>query len=157
MVEPFSKSQWITTLNLASNEKKEIRARRYSRKGLREERRAPLFRNEFSLERKFQSAKLNICGLGYYEAWINQKRVGDHVLDPAQSDYEHRVFYVSHDITSLIQRGNNCIGIMLGNGWYNQDRVWGRNGLSYGTPRLICELQILLDDGTSFIIGSNTS
>lgn len=100
---------------------------------------------------------MNICGLGYYEAWINQARVGDHVLDPAQTDYESRVFYVSHDITALVHPGRNCIGLMLGNGWYNQDRVWGRNGLSYGAPRLICELRLILADGSTRITGSNES
>jgi alpha-L-rhamnosidase len=91
-------------------------------------RHAPLFRREFSLSSALESAVLNISGLGYYEAWINGERVGDHVLDPAQTDYERRVFYVAYDVTTLVRQGSNCIAVMLGNGWYNQDRVWDRMG-----------------------------
>lgn len=81
--------------------------------------RAPLLRREFSLNGGILVAELRISGLGYYEAWLNGRRVGDQVLDPAQTDYELRVFYVSHDVTGLIQEGATALGVMLGNGWYN--------------------------------------
>lgn len=103
---------------------------------------APLFRHEFSAENSIEKAVLCVSGLGYHEAWINGERVGDHVLDPAQTDYEHRVFYVTHDVTTMVQNGSNAIGVVLGNGWYNQDRVWGPKGLSYGQPRLMAELHL---------------
>ncbi|MFX0099628.1 MAG: family 78 glycoside hydrolase catalytic domain [Candidatus Hodarchaeota archaeon] len=137
--------------------KRRLVQRRKSREKKGESIRAPLFRHEFTISDAVKSAMMNICGLGYYEAWINQERVGDHVLDPAQSDYEQRVFYVSHDVTPLVHSGKNCIAVMLGNGWYNQDRVWGRHGLSYGEPRLACELHVTLADGNVVVIGSNES
>jgi len=81
---------------------------------------------------------------------MNGCRVGDHVLDPAQTDYEKRVFYVAHDVTTLVRAGENALGIMLGNGWYNQDRVWG--GFSYGVPKLFTELHLILADGSFQVI-----
>jgi len=45
---------------------------------------------------------------------------------------------------------------MLGNGWYNQNQVWG-NGLPYGPPVLICQLVIQYKNGEQQIIGSNPS
>jgi alpha-L-rhamnosidase len=122
-----------------------------------EGRHAPMFRREFSLDAAVASARLNICGLGYYEAWINGQRVGDHVLDPAQTDYEERVFYVSHDVSGLVRPGVNCVAVMLGNGWYNQDRVWGENGFSYGSPRLLLGLHVSLADGSSETVGTSPS
>lgn len=129
---------------------------------------APLLRREFAVARNLESADLRICGLGYYEAWINGRRVGDHVLDPAQTDYQHRVFYVSYDVSDLLRNGTNAIGVMLGNGWYNQDRVWAKKvvnadgstsripGLSYGQPRLLAELQLSYKDGRKETLQTDT-
>jgi alpha-L-rhamnosidase len=111
---------------------------------------APLLRRSFNVPGPVASARLFICGLGYYEAWMNGCRVGDHVLDPAQTDYEKRVFYVAHDVTSLVRDGENALGVMLGNGWYNQDRVWG--GFSYGVPKLFAELHLTFTDGSTQVI-----
>jgi alpha-L-rhamnosidase len=105
---------------------------------------------------------LEICGLGYYEAWINGRRVGDHLLDPAQTDYEQRVFFVEYDVTSHLWSGENVLGVMLGNGWYNQDRVWQPgvtpygDVLPYGSPRLLAELKLTYTDGRIEKIGSDT-
>ncbi len=107
---------------------------------------APLFRRAFSLAADVDAATLRICGLGYYEASINGRRVGDHVLDPAQTDYDRRCLFVTHDVAALLQRGANAVGVMLGNGWFNQTIVWG--GLSYGPPRLLAELDLTLTDGS---------
>ncbi len=115
---------------------------------------APLLRREFEMNGPLVSATLLISGLGYYEACINGKRVGDHVLDPAQTDYEKRVFYVAYEVTSMITEGNNALGVMLGNGWYNQDRVWSETGLVYGRPRLLAELHLETGDGETIVLAT---
>ncbi len=123
---------------------------------------APMFRRGFSAG-SVTSARLRICGLGYYEAWINGQRVGDHVLDPAQTDYEKRVFYVTYDVTRLLCIGENVLGVMLGNGWYNQNQVWkpGESPFGsappYGEPCLLVELQLSYADGQRDVICSDTS
>jgi len=116
---------------------------------------SPLFRRQFSADDCISCATLHLCGLGYHEAWLNGQRVGDHVLDPAQTDYEKRVLYVSHDVTEMMLSGINAIGVMLGNGWYNQDRVWCKTGLSYGKPRLLVELHLALADGSTQVLGGD--
>ena len=60
---------------------------------------SPLMRKEFSVGRKVVSADLYVCGLGYYEAYLNGRRVGDHVLDPAWTNFHKRAFYVTYDVT----------------------------------------------------------
>jgi len=83
---------------------------------------SPMFRRAFVVDGPVESARLDICGLGFYEAWINGRRVGDRVLDPAQTDYEVRCLYVTHDVTRHVRTGNNVIGVMLGDGWRSMIR-----------------------------------
>ena len=116
---------------------------------------APRLRRTFTVNGALVSATLRISGLGYYEAWINGQRVGDQVLDPAQTDYTCRVLYAVHDVTPLLRSGSNALGVMLGNGWYNQDRIWGEQGLAYGDPRLLAALRLVLADGRTQVVGSD--
>ena len=55
---------------------------------------APYLRQEFTCDSPATGAKVAICGLGYYELFINGKRVGDHVLDPVVSRFDKHVRYV---------------------------------------------------------------
>ena len=97
---------------------------------------APLFRTEFTLDRPIARARLYITGLGYYEAWINGKRVGDHALDPGWTNYAKRILYSTYDVTDLVAGDRNCIGVMLGNGWYNLLPLrCGGVGISANTSR----------------------
>ena len=77
-----------------------------------------LFRKEFNLPETPKRARAFIAGLGYYELRINGQKVGDHVLDPGWTTYSRRVLYVAYDVTSLIKKGRNAIGVILGEGWY---------------------------------------
>ncbi len=116
---------------------------------------APLFRKDFMVEKKIEKARLYISGLGYYEASINGKRVGDHMLDPGWTNYTKRVQYSTYDVTSLLKRNGNSIGVMLGNGWFNPLPLlmFGqynlRDHLSIGRPQFIAQLRIDYVDGTS--------
>ncbi len=124
---------------------------------------APLFRKTFSVDGKISRARLYISGLGYYEARLNGSRVGDHVLDPGWTDYRDRILYGVYDVTGLLEEGENCLGVTLGNGWYNSLplRMWGRlnlrEHLPTGRPCLIAQLEIRFADGTSWTLTSDTS
>jgi len=124
---------------------------------------APLFRKDFLTRSKIKKARLYISGLGYYLSYLNGKRIGDHELDPGWTDYSERVFYSTYDVTDFIKKGENCLGVMLGNGWYNPLplRMWGRRNirenLVTGRPGFICQLYIENADGTEQIIKSDNS
>jgi alpha-L-rhamnosidase len=115
---------------------------------------APLFRKEFSTQKKIKRAVMYVSGLGYYEAYINGKRVGNKLLDPAWTDYSKRILYSTYDVTSFIARGRNCLGLLLGNGWYNPMplKMWGRinirESLAVGQTKFIMQLDIEYTDGT---------
>ncbi len=120
---------------------------------------APLFRKEFKITKEVKEARIYICGLGYYELSINGSKIGENVLDPAQTEYETRMLYVDYDVTQSINRGENAIGIMLGNGWYNQSVVnhgkYGWKNVVYGNPRLIFQMHVTFSDGTEQLIISD--
>ena len=41
----------------------------------------------------------------------------------------HRIYYLNYDITSYLVEGQNGIGVLLGNGWYNQNKERRRRSL----------------------------
>ena len=122
---------------------------------------APLFRKPFIVSKKVTCARLYISGMGYYEASLNGGRIGDAVLDPGWTAYGQRTLYNTYDVSGQIQPGTNCLGVMLGNGWYNPLplRMWGnlnlRKNLAVGRPRFIARLQLEFADGTRQAIVSD--
>ncbi|HVG17188.1 MAG TPA: alpha-L-rhamnosidase N-terminal domain-containing protein, partial [Chitinophagaceae bacterium] len=114
---------------------------------------APLIRHSFNTSKKIAAARLYVSGLGYYEAYLNGKKVGDHVLDPGWTTYKKQAFFVTHDLTSLLQQGRNTIGFMLGNGWYNPlpIQLFGRFNLrdvqQTGRPCVKAQVHVVYTDG----------
>ena len=94
------------------------------------------FRDSFQVDKPVKQARAYGCGLGWYELHLNGHKVGERVLDPAQTDYNKRVLYTTFDIQSALQPGLNVVGAIVGSGWY-------------GTPILRLQLEILFEDGTS--------
>ena len=118
---------------------------------------APLFRRELELAAPVREARASICGLGYYELYLNGIKVGDHVLDPTVTQYDRRVRYVTYDVTDLLEQGTNAVGVMLGNGWYNchTPDVWHFDKASWRDyPKMICQLEVTLDDGRQTVVCS---
>lgn len=118
----------------------------------------PYIRKTFSLKgKKISRAMAYLCGLGCSELWINgQPADSTRVLDPAQTDYGKRALYSALDVTALLQpKGINCLGVMLGKGWYTQDCVWSSKGLSYGMPILRCQLNMEYADGSTETISTD--
>lgn len=121
---------------------------------------APLFRKEFRVPSKIVSARAYVSGTGYYEMFINGKRVGENFLDPGYTHFDKRILYVTHDITSLVRKGDNTVAAVLGNGFYNcqSKAVWDFEKARWrNRPSLLCELRITYADGTSEVIASDQS
>ena len=121
--------------------------------------RSPLLRREFSLPKSVTRARAYVCGLGFHELLINGVRVGDHVLDPAYTRYDARALYVTHDVTDQLRRGENAVGVMLGNGMYNYSSVdiWdNQTALWRDRPKLRIQLEVEFDDSTRFTLISDT-
>ncbi|HIJ66268.1 MAG TPA: family 78 glycoside hydrolase catalytic domain [Candidatus Hydrogenedentes bacterium] len=121
---------------------------------------SPLFRKMFQVSRTPKAAQLHVCGLGWHELWLNGKRVGSHVLDPAFTRYDKRVLYVTHEVADMLKRGKNALGVMLGNGWYNMHTraLWDFDKAPWrATPCVRVELDIVFeDDSTESIVTDET-
>lgn len=121
---------------------------------------APRFRKEFNLKKPVTRAWLHVAGLGYGIPSLNGKRLGDASLDPPWTAFDKRVLFRSHDVTSSLQSGENCLGMSIGNGWHNPLplRMWGgrniRLALPVGRPRFIALLVAEHPDGTNTTIRS---
>ncbi|HBE42816.1 MAG TPA: hypothetical protein DDW27_16760 [Bacteroidales bacterium] len=124
---------------------------------------APLFRKEFKSGKNIRSALLYITAAGYYKIFVNGQTIEDNVLDPAWTDFSKRIYYSEYDVTSLLTDGNNCLGVSLGNGFYNPLplRKWGhrnlRNDLPVGKPVFIAKLRISYRNGKTEEIVTNRS
>ena len=70
-----------------------------------------------------KSGRIYLSGLGYSELEINQRKVGDHVLDPAQSSYSKRCYYVSYDVTELLKPEANTIVVATAPGWMGMSKL----------------------------------
>lgn len=79
----------------------------------------PLLRKTFDVEKPVSKARLYICGIGYYEARLNGQKVGDNALDPGWTDYAKTLLYTTFDVTHLMRREGNALGILLGNGRFS--------------------------------------
>ena len=134
---------------------------------------APLFRREFMVPDQIVQARAYICGLGFYELYLNGSRIGDSVLVPAQTNYDERqlgqllypfqdktkkrVLYNTYDIASQLIDGINTIGIVLGNGWYNQRDRTVEGEMWYGSPRVIAQIELTDASGNLHIIGTDST
>lgn len=128
---------------------------------------APMFRKGFSTRGAVKQAKAFVCGLGYFELYVNGERIGDDCLVPNMTDYSKRfdldkpaitldnnfrdfiVLYLAYDVTKQLQEGRNALGVLLGNGFYNPDKHIASR---YGDPCLRLQLEIIYEDGTPQVI-----
>ena len=133
---------------------------------------APMMRKSFTVSKEIASARAYVTGLGYFELYANGRKVSDDVLIPNLTLYgrrdnlgpigvmirdnfrEYRVMYLSYNIRDYLKTGENVIGALLGNGFYNPSSYWCEG---YGTPRFLGQIHITYTDGTEQVIISDQS
>ena len=119
---------------------------------------ARMLRHEFDVGKKIKSATVFISGLGLFELYINGKKIGDQVLAPALTEYNKRTFYMTFDVTKDLQKDKNAIGVILGNGRYFAPRSnEPTKTRTYGYPKVICQLEIKYEDGTTSMVVTDES
>ncbi len=93
-----------------------------------------LFRHHEPLAARVVRARVYLASDGYAELWINGKKAGENLLEPANADHAKRVYYNTYDVTPLLTAGDNAVGVMLGRGWSPHARfllqglAWLENG-----------------------------
>ena len=118
-----------------------------------------LLRHEFTVKPGLKRALINICGLGEYELTLNGKKVGNDFLSPGWTKYNKTCLYDTQDITTQLKKGQNAVGIELGNGMYN---VLGGGRFtkfknSFGPQKAIAQIRLEYADGSIQFIGTDDS
>ncbi len=118
---------------------------------------APYFFTTFVCDGATQGVQAAICGLGYYELYINGQKVGDRELAPIVSVYDRRARFNRFDVSDYVQKGVNSVGVVLGHGWYNHktQEVWNFAHASWtDVPKLRMEVR---SSSGGLLLGSNRS
>lgn len=112
----------------------------------------PVFRREFNIDKQIDSAKLYTSGLGAYDCFINGERVynqtssGDeyYELKNCYTQKDFSLFYLTHDITPMLNSGANAISAIVSDAWWSDKATnyWGKE------DAFKCELIITYSDGT---------
>jgi len=124
----------------------------------------PMFRTKFNLDKEVASARIYASSLGIYDLFINGKRVGTPQADgtyiydelkPGATQYSKRTYYLTYDVTRLLQTGNNAVGAQVSSGWWTGNVVHGIfGGTSLG---FIAKLEIKYTDGSTKTIVTEPS
>lgn len=108
---------------------------------------SPYIRKKIMLESIPEKAELTICGLGFYELYVNGERITRGYLSPYISNPDDFLYYDFYNIIEKLQVGENVLGIRLGNGMQNAfgGYVWDFEKASFhSSPKF--GLRLELDD-----------
>lgn len=119
---------------------------------------ARYFRKEFAAASPVKRAVVYCSALGNVELYVNGRPTDDRFLATGWADYAKRAYYVTRDVTALVQSGQNAIGAILTDGWYSGYVGYGLL-VGYGpnkvgryfygkTPAFIAQLEIEFADGS---------
>lgn len=116
-----------------------------------------MMRKDFTVSKAVTRARLYVTALGSYRVTVNGARVGHDCLTPDWTDNRIRASYQVYDVTSLVRRGANAIGAILGDGWYGSGLGWGLQRFSMGSAptRLLAELHVTHADGTETVVATD--
>jgi alpha-L-rhamnosidase len=120
----------------------------------------PVFAKQFDLALPVAQARLYITGLGVYSATINGKRAGDAVLEPGNTTYTDHLDYATVDVTDLLQRGPNAIGVNVGTGIYDTltyNARYAKFRGRIGPPKLRAQLEITYANGSQHTVVTDPS
>ncbi|MBD5226316.1 MAG: family 78 glycoside hydrolase catalytic domain [Bacteroidales bacterium] len=125
---------------------------------------SPMLRRSFTLAEEVKNAVVYASALGYYELWINGKRVGDGLQTPGWTDYSECIQYQAYDVASYLREGENVIAATLADGWalgrlagVKWMRSFPHRGFYATDRRLIARLDVEMADGSNMTVVSDGS
>jgi hypothetical protein len=110
----------------------------------------PLLRKGFDLKDMPKQAVVSVSGLGHFELTVNGKPVTDSVFNPGWTAYDRTALYTTYEVGDLLRPGANALGVMLGGGMYDVEKIPGRKSKfvdSFGRPKLLLQLSLHHADG----------
>jgi alpha-L-rhamnosidase len=116
---------------------------------------SPMFRKVFNLKKPVKAAYLYITAHGLYEAQLNGTKVGDDYFSPGFTSYHKRLQYQVYDVASQLKKGDNAIGVTLGDGWY-RGYTYDRKIDAYGKRlAVLFQLEVVYTNGERQTITSD--
>jgi alpha-L-rhamnosidase len=105
-----------------------------------------------------ESARLRLTAHGVVYASINGVEVGDELLAPGWTSYDHRLAVRTHDVTELVRGGTLELAATVGPGWYSGRIGFRDAGPLYGTHvGALVQLELTRADGSLVIVGTDDS
>ena len=107
---------------------------------------APYMRRDFVLSERPEKAELTVCALGFYELFVNGKKITKGHLSPYIVNPDQILPYDTYDVSSLLKVGKNVIAFILGNGMQNAfgGFIWNFDKTSFlSAPKLAFALELI--------------
>ena len=109
---------------------------------------APYLRRDIIFDKVPEKAEITVCGLGFYELYVNGKRITKGKLSPYVVNPDQVLPYDTYDVTSLFVYGENTIAFILGNGMQNafDGFMWDFQKARWNSaPKLAFALELVTD------------
>lgn len=106
---------------------------------------APMFRRVFTVYGTFSKAEIAVCGLGIAYYYLNGQPISPDLFTAPESDYNKTLWYNVYDVTALLQKGQNILAVICGNGYYNEifKTPWNYNEAPWRDhPKFILKLAV---------------
>jgi len=105
----------------------------------------PLVRRDFSCNDSIKKATAYVYSPGWYVFYVNGTKADDRVLAPSHSKGDVSLLYDTYDILPLLAKGDNALGLMLGDGYNHNYSQFGWHW--DGQKRAIVQVEIQYEDG----------
>ena len=123
----------------------------------------PLFRKEFMLPASPSKAIVRMVGLGHFQLQVNGHRTGDAAIRQPWSQYDKTIYFEEIDVTPLLRKGTNVLGVLGNSFWFNPPSPperYNKDGAEtdFGTPFLLwLDADIETADGSHTRVASDES
>lgn len=115
-------------------------------------------RKSFTAAKPVKSARLYVSALGFYEAYLCGRKIGEDFYAPGFTDYRRRIYYQTYDVTDYIHQGRNSIGAIVTKGYYSGFVGYTAYPMVYGKQNaFFAVLALTYEDGNEKIIVTDPS
>ena len=116
---------------------------------------ATMFRRAFSLKDTPAKARVYATCHGAYHLSVNGQRPDQREFAPEHTVYEKYLCYQTYDVTGLLQKGENVLGMYVGDGWYLCPQSLPDMKIKHAHAVLF-QLEVTYADGTTETICSDS-